>query len=144
MPEQQVRRTIQSPSGRPGQGETASASDSGPPLRPGMRRTPAYSSSPTGAIRADWDQPTGDARSVRTRKQTEKVRQATQVNHNTKERTLYTCWIVLSGHVRRMLRNLPDMSEHEQCCGRRHLPYSVVGARKLLYQTSTVKPLACL
>ena len=36
------------------------------------------------------------------------------------------------------------MSEPKQCCGRQHLPYSVVGAHKLPYQTSTVKPLACL
>ena len=41
-------------------------SDSDPRLRLGMRRIPAYSSSPTGAVGADWDQPTGDARSVRT------------------------------------------------------------------------------
>ena len=41
-------------------------SDSDPRLRPGMHRTSAYSSSPTGAVGADWDQPTGDTRSVRT------------------------------------------------------------------------------
>ena len=49
-------------------------SDSDPLLRPGMRRTPTYNSSPTGAIRADWDQPTGDACSERTREQIEKAR----------------------------------------------------------------------
>ena len=49
-------------------------SNSNPLLRPGMHRTPAYSSSPTGSIRADWDQSTKDARSVRTRKWMEKVR----------------------------------------------------------------------
>ena len=54
-------------------------SDSDPCLRPGVRRTPSRYSSPTGAIRADSDQPTGDARSVRTRKRAEKVRQGAQV-----------------------------------------------------------------
>ena len=57
------------------------ASDSGPPLQlesltsdsnqrlqPGMHRTSAYSSSLDVAIGADWDQPTGDAHSVRTQK----------------------------------------------------------------------------
>ena len=77
-----------SPTRRPGQNTTF---DSNPLLRPGMRRTPAYSSSPTGAIKADWDKPTGDARSVRTRKQTKKVRQRTQVKRNTRNRTLCTC-----------------------------------------------------
>ena len=42
------------------------ASDSDPRLRPGMHRTSIYSSSPTGAVGADWDQPIGDACSVRT------------------------------------------------------------------------------
>ena len=104
----QAGRAIQSPTGRPGRGETTPVSDSGPPLRPGhshrspaclrttsltgrpsqsttfdsdprlrprMRQTPTHYSSPTSAIRANWSQPTGDARSVRTRKRTEKVRQ---------------------------------------------------------------------
>ena len=44
---------------------TTSGSD--PHLRLWMRQTPAHCSSPTGAIRADWDEPTGDAHSVRTR-----------------------------------------------------------------------------
>ena len=69
-------------------------SDSDPRLRPGMHRTSAYSSSLTGAVRADWDQPTGDACSVRTRKRTEQVRQDTQVDRNTKDRTLHTCMTV--------------------------------------------------
>ena len=45
---------------------TTLASDSDPLFRPGTRRTSAYGSSPTGAVRADWERPTGDARSVRT------------------------------------------------------------------------------
>ena len=131
----QARRAIQSPTGRPGRGGTAPASDSGPPLRPehslrslarlrtasstgrpsqnttsdfdlrlrpGMRRTLAYISSSTSTIRANWDQPTRDARSVRTRKRTEKVRQGTQVNCNTEDRTLYICRTVPTGHVRRV------------------------------------------
>ena len=60
--------------------------------------------------------------------QAEQVRQGSQVNHNAEDRTLHTCKIVLSGHVRRMHRNLLDMSEHEQCCGCRYLSYSMVGA----------------
>ena len=103
-------------------------SNSDPRLRPGTRQTPAYSSSPIGAVRADWDQPTGDAHSVRTRKRTEKVRQDTQVNHNTKDRALYICRTVLTGYVRKVPCNLPDISEPKQCCGRRHFSYSVVGA----------------
>ena len=35
---------------------------------------------------------------------------------------------VLSGHIRRVHYILLDMSEHQQCYGRRHLSYSVVGA----------------
>ena len=31
------------------------ASDSDPPLRPGVHRTSAYSSSPTSAVGADWE-----------------------------------------------------------------------------------------
>ena len=49
-------------------------------------------------------------------------------NHNTKDRTLYTYRIVPIGHVRRVPCNLPDMLEHEQYCGRRHMFYSMVGA----------------
>ena len=55
------------------------AFDSHPCLRPGMRQTPAHYSSSTDAIGADWNQPTGDVRLVRTRKRTEKVRQGAQV-----------------------------------------------------------------
>ena len=65
--------------------------DSDPRLRPGMHQTSAYSSSPTGAVGADWDQPTGDALSVRSRKRTEQVRQGTQVNRNTEDCTLHMC-----------------------------------------------------
>ena len=82
-------------------------------------KTPAYSSSPTGAIRADWDRPTENACSVRTRKRTEKVRQGTQVYHNTKDRTLYTC--------RTVPYDLPGMTEPKQCCRHRHFPSSVMG-----------------
>ena len=71
-----ARLRTASPTGKPGQN---TASDSDPRLRLGIRRTPARRSSPTGAIRADWDQSTGDTRSERTRKQTEKVRQDVQV-----------------------------------------------------------------
>ena len=74
-----------------------------------MHRTLAYSSSPTGAVRADWDQPTGDARSVWTWKRTEQVRQGTQVNRNTKDHTLCTCRIVPY--------NLPSMSEPKHVVG---------------------------
>ena len=49
----QVRRAIQSPTEKPGRGGTTLASDSGPPLQPGMGQTPAHCSSPTGVIRAD-------------------------------------------------------------------------------------------
>ena len=93
-----------------------------------MCRTPAYSSSPTSAIIADWDQPTGDARSVRTRKQTEKVRQGTQVNRNTEDRTLYTYRTVPTGNVRRVPYNLPGISEPKQYCGRRHFSSTVLWA----------------
>ena len=48
------------------EGLASTASDSDPRLRPGMHRTSAYNSSPTGAVEADWDQPTGDTRLVRT------------------------------------------------------------------------------
>ena len=44
-----------------------------------MRQTPAHCSSSTGTIRADWNQPTGDARSVKIRERTEKARQDAQV-----------------------------------------------------------------
>ena len=120
-----------SPTERPNWNTT---SDSDPLLRPKMRRTPAYNSSSTSAIRDNWDQPTGDSRSVRTRKWTEKARQGTQVNRNTEDHTLYTCRTVPPDHVRRVLCNLPDMSEHEQCCGRRHLPY----------QKNTMGPATCI
>ena len=71
-----ARLRTASPIGRPGQNTT---SNSDPRLRPGVRQTPTHSSSPTSAIRADWDQPTGDAHSERTRERTEKAKQGTQV-----------------------------------------------------------------
>ena len=148
---------IRSPTKRPGQGGTTLVSDSGPPLRPegltsdsgpplqpeglannasnsdprlrlGIHRTSAYSFSPTGVVGADWDQPTGDARSVRTQEMGRKVRQGAQVNRNTKDCTLNIRSTVLTGHVRRVPCHLLGMSEPKQCCGRRRLPYSVVGA----------------
>ena len=64
-----------SSTGRPVQNTT---SDSDPRLRPGIRQSPAHCSSLTGTTRADWDQPTGDARSIKTRKRPEKVRQGLQ------------------------------------------------------------------
>ena len=101
------------------EGLANNASDSDPRIRPGIHQTSAYSSSPTGAIGADWDQSTGDARSVRTRKRAKQVKQDAQVNRKTKDRTLYTCGIVPIGHVRRVPCNLPGISEPRQCCGRR-------------------------
>ena len=140
---------IQSPTGRLGQEGTAPASDSGlplrpeglakqryhsdPRLRPRMHRTPTYSSSSTSVVGADWDQPTGDARSVRTRKRTEQVRKGTQVDHNTEDRTLHTCRTVTD---RTDQKGALQPSRHArtqavlwaptfalQCCGRHQLPY---------------------
>ena len=51
-----------------------------------------------------------------------------KVNYNTEGRTLHTCRTVLLGHVRRVLYDLPNMSEQEQCCGHQHLSYIMVGA----------------
>ena len=45
---------------------TTVASDSDPLLRSRIHRTSAYGSSPTGAVRANWERPAGDACSVRT------------------------------------------------------------------------------
>ena len=108
---------------------TTLASDSDPPLRPGVHRTSAYSSSPTGAVGADWETTErGRPLGKDPKNQAEQVRQGAQVNRNTEDRTLHTYKTVLSGHARRVLSNLSDMSEHEQCYGRRHLSYSMVGA----------------
>ena len=41
---------------------TTLASDFDPLFRPGIRRTSAYSSSPTGTVGTDWERPTEDAR----------------------------------------------------------------------------------
>ena len=65
-----------SPTGRLGQSTT---SDSNPTSPIEVHKNPAHCSSSTGAIRADWDQPTGDARSERAREQTEKAKQGAQV-----------------------------------------------------------------
>ena len=59
---------------------TTLASDSDLLFRSGTRRTSAYSSSPTGAVRADWEGPTRDARSVRTQEsgRVDKARRSSQ------------------------------------------------------------------
>ena len=119
-------------------------SDSDQRLRPGMHRTPAYNSSPTSAVRADWDQSTGDARSMRTRRQAEQVKQDAQVDRKTKDRTLYTYRTVPIGHVRRVPCNLPGMSEPKQCCGRRHFFLQCYGRHQSPYQANTVRPPTCL
>jgi len=92
------------------------ASDSDPCLQPGMRQTPAHCSSPTGAIRVDWDQQTGDAlnpcsllfsdwrdqsqlgstdrgRPLSKDQQTDGESKAGRTSHNqnTGDRILYTC-----------------------------------------------------
>ena len=83
-----ARLKMASSTGRPGQNTT---SDSDPMSLTEVRQNPAHCSSLTGAIRADWDQSTGDARSVRTRKQADKARQGTQVKPRYRDRILYTC-----------------------------------------------------
>ena len=105
------------------------ASNSDSPFRPKGHRTSAYSSSLTIAVGADWETTErGRPLGKDPKNQAEQVRQGSQVYCNTEGRTLHTCKTVLSGHVKRVLCNLPDMSEHEQCYGRRHLSYSMVGA----------------
>ena len=80
-------------------------------LRSGVHQTYAYSSSPTSVV--------GDNRETTERgcplgkdpkNQAERVRQGSQVNRNTEDRTLHTYRIVLLGHVRRVLYHLLDMS----------------------------------
>jgi hypothetical protein len=66
-------RTV-SPIGRPGKAL--------PPTPTGVCQDPAHRSSPTGTIRADLDQPTGDARSVGTRRHVEKSK-ARRTRQNT-------------------------------------------------------------
>ena len=105
----------------------------GPCLRPGIHRTSAYSSSPTSAVGADWDQPTKDARSIRTRKRMKQVRQGTQVNRNTEDCTLHTCRIVTDrtcqegalqpSRQARIQAVLWAPTFALQCCGRYQLPY---------------------
>ena len=60
-----------------------------------------------------------------------KVRQRTQVNHNTEDRILYTC--------RTVPCDVPDMTEPKQCCRRQHFPLQCYGRHQLLYQTNTVR-----
>ena len=45
---------------------TTLASDYDLLLRPGIHRTSAYDSPPSGAVGANWERPAGDVRSVRT------------------------------------------------------------------------------
>jgi len=120
-----ARLRTASPIGRPGQSTT---SDSDPMSPTGVRQKPAHCSSPTSAIRADWDQLTRDARSVRTGKQTEKVRQGTQVNSNTEDRTLYTCRTVQTWHVRRYPATFQTCQNPSCVVGVDVLPNSVMGA----------------
>ena len=77
-----------SPIGRPGLSAT---SNSDPASPTGVHRNPAHHSSPTSATRADWGHPTGDARSERTRGQTEKARQGAQNKPRYQGHTLYAC-----------------------------------------------------
>ena len=89
-----ARLRMASTNGRAAQSTT---SDSDPTSPTGVRQNPAHCSSPTGATRADWDQPTGDARSVGTRRRAEKSKaRLTSQNHCTRDHTLYR--IVLCGH----------------------------------------------
>ena len=67
-------------------------------------------------------------------------------NRNTKDRTLHTCRIVLSGHVKRILYDLSDMSEQRtvlwaptfvlQYGRRRHLPYQ----KNMVEPTTYIQP----
>ena len=93
-------------------------SDSDPLLRPGVHQTSAYSSSPTDVVGANWETTErGRPLGKDPKNQAEQVRQGSQVNHNTEDRTLHTCRTILLGHVRRVLCNFPGMSEHEQFMG---------------------------
>ena len=103
-------------------------SNSDPRLRPRIHRTPTYSSSPTSAIRADWDQPTGDARSVKTRKRMEQVRQGAQVDRDTEDCTMHTCRTVTDRTCQKGALQPSSHARIKQCCGRRRLSDSVVGA----------------
>ena len=110
-----------------------------------MHRTSAYSSSPTGALGADWDQPTRDARSVRTQG-TGRASKAglSKVNSNTEDRTLHTYRTVPTGHVRRVPCNLPGMSEPKQCYGRRSFTLQYYGRHQFPYQANAVIFSTCL
>ena len=124
----------------------------------GIRRTSAYSSSPTDTVEADQERPAGDARSVRTQGSggADKVRRSSQPQYRELYPTMpyapagrcrramsdghctacQTCQSINSivGAVvcrtRRTLYSLPDASEHKQYCRRRCLPY----------QANTVEP----
>ena len=53
-------------------------------------RNPAHRSSPIGALRVDWSHPTGDARSVGTRRRAEKSKaRLTSQNHCIRDHTLH-------------------------------------------------------
>ena len=92
-----------------------------PRLRPEYAKNPVHCSSPTDAIRADWDQPTGDVRSVRTRKRMEKVRQDVQV------KTVIP-GTVPCAPVRQYPTTLLTRQNSSSVVGADIFPYSVVGA----------------
>jgi len=111
------------------------ASDSGPPLRPeglakallptttrvsdqGYAEPLLTSSFSTGAVRAEWGQPTEDAHSVRTRKRTEKVRQGVQVKLQYPRP--YPVHLPVPCDP-------PSMTELKQCCRRRCFPLQCCG-----------------
>ena len=96
-----------------------------PRLRSGTRSKPAYRSSPTGAARADWSHPTGDARSEGTRG--ERRRQRTKSNHDTETIPCKPAEIVLHDH--------PDTSSIDICV------YSIAGAVGLPYGKRPPMPL---
>ena len=116
-----------SPTGRPGQNIT---SDSDPLLRPGMRRTPAYSSSPTGAIKSRLG-PTDRGRPLGKDQETDEESKAGDSNQ-----PQHTCMTVPC--------DLPGMTEPKQCCRRRHFSLQCCGRRQLSYRTNTVRLPTCL
>ena len=110
-----ARLRMASPTERPDQNTT---SDSDPTSSTGDRRNPAHRSSPTGALRADWNHPTGDARSVGTKRRAEKGKaRLTSQNHCTRDHTLH-------GTV---LCSYPDTNS---IVGADISLYSIVGATK--------------
>ena len=137
------------------------ASDSDPLLRQRIHRTSAYRFSPTDIVGTDWDQPTGDAHSVRTRK-TGGASKAGRSKSTTIPRTIpcapvgqypttslacqnpssvvgadnfpIVLWAPSTPIPGKHGKAPPHASGHQQCCGRRHLPY----------QANMVKTPTCL